>query len=117
MRPVIGTLLLMLIGLTGCQSTTPNLGRDDLVTIVHNQESEYTLLVYQSPTGKLRKVLRRKGVCELQLIEAEDGDVWLKERGAEPRLLKDEHIMVIEEQLNAMVYDHQEPEEQADADA
>ena len=69
-----GALLLM-----GCRTTASVYERDDLVTITHNKESDYTLLIYQSPTGRIRNVLRRKGVCELLLYETNDGDFFLVE--------------------------------------
>ena len=115
MRSFVWVLFFTIACLMGCSSSV-NLGRDDLVRIMHNSESEYTLLVYQSPTGKLRKVLRKKGVCELLLIEAEDGDVWLKERGADMRLLTEAHTILVEAQLHALIHVQQKPASVEDAD-
>ncbi len=94
-----GAFLLM-----GCKSTASVYERDDLVTITHNKESDYTLLVYQSATGRIRKVLRRKGVCELLLFEADDGNFFLKERGHEPKKLTAMTMQSVQAHLDKLIY-------------
>lgn len=90
--------------LTGCKSTSSAYEKDDLVTIAHNSSSDYTLLVYRSTKGRTRKVLRRKGVCELLLIESDEGEFFLKERGQEARKLPLTSVIAVEAHLDELIY-------------
>ncbi|MFK7846421.1 MAG: hypothetical protein AB8G77_14070 [Rhodothermales bacterium] len=101
------SLLMVLVGtivFTGCKSTSSAYEKDDLITIAHNRGSDYTLLVYRSTKGRTRKVLRRKGVCELLLIESDEGEFFLKERGQEPRKLPLTSVQAVEAHLDELIY-------------
>ena len=97
---VVGALLF----LTGCAQSSPLYENDDLVSIAHNEVTDYTLLIYRSTEGTTRKVLRRKGVCELMLIETKKGEFWLKERGEDTRKLNETMVSAVKAQLQELVF-------------
>ena len=104
MRLLLVVLAAGLLLFSGCRSTASVYERDDLITIAHNKGSDYTLLVYQSATGRIRKVLRRNGVCELLLFEADDGDFYLKERGNEAKKLTAITMESVQAHLDKLIY-------------
>lgn len=59
--------------------------QEDLVSVQHNRDNAYTLLIYRNALGQVRYVLRRQGVCEMVLTRTETGALLLKERGRAER--------------------------------
>ena len=104
MRFLLPTLVLALVFLSGCARTAELHELDDLLTIAHNEVTDYTLLVYRNPNGTIRRVLRRKGVCEMMLIETMAGDYYLKERGETVRKLEPTMISAVKSHLHELVY-------------
>ena len=96
----------------GCTSTSSVHEQNDLVTIAHNNNTDYTLITYRSSDGYLRKVLRKDGVFELLLMENEKGDFFLKERGQEPRRLTARNVIDLEASLQELIYDTSLPTQQ-----
>ncbi len=105
--------LLLAVLFTGCKSTSSVHERDDLITIAHNAKSDYTLIVYRSEAGRMRKVLRKGGICELLLIETDKGQFLLKERGQEPRKLSARNVLDLESNLQDLIYNNTAPAIQA----
>ena len=110
MRTYLLAILLSAFVFSGCKSTSSIYEKDDLITITHNSGSEYTLLTYRSVQGRTRKVLRRQGVCELLLIETDEGDYVLKERGQDPKKLSAATVAAVQTHLDELVYGTGEPE-------
>ena len=106
-------LFIFAVGLVGCASTSSVHEQNDLVTIAHNNHTDYTLITYRSTEGYLRKVLRRDGVFELLLMENEKGDFYLKEKGQEPRRLTARNLIDLEASLQELIYDTAVPTQQA----
>ena len=106
MRKSLLVVVLSTFVFAGCQSTSSAYEKDDLVTITHNSGSDYTLLVYRSTKGRTRKVLRKKGVCELLLIETDEGEFYLKERGQEARKLPLASVVAVEAHLEDLIYNN-----------
>ena len=77
---------------------------DDLETIAHNRTNDYTLLTYRNTWGGSRQVLRRKGVCEMMLIETDEGEFLLKERGQEPRRIGPSALGEIEARIEQIMF-------------
>ena len=105
---IVGVLLFMA---SGCRHAASVYEQDDLVTIAHNKYSEYTLLVYENSEGRSRKVLRRKGVCELVLIEQDNGAFLLKERGHEAKILSLASLQAVEAHLESLLFKNNPTEE------
>ena len=110
MRNYIFTVLLSAFIFMGCSSTASIYEKDDLITIAHNSGSEYTLLIYRSAQGRTRKVLRKQGICELFLMETDEGEFVLKERGQEPKKLSAATIAAVEAKLDELVYGIKAPD-------
>ncbi len=106
-RCFFGLLLALMLTLTGCARTSNIYESDDLVSIVHNNATDYTLLVYENTSGRTRQVLRRKGICELLLIETDEGTYILKERGQEPRKLSASTVAAVQAHLEELVLEGQ----------
>ena len=90
--------------LSGCARTSPLHEAEDLVTIAHNKVTDYTLLVYRNEDGSTRQVLRRKGVCEMTLIETHAGEFILKERGEASRKLNETMVEAVQSHLHDLIY-------------
>jgi hypothetical protein len=102
-RSFSGLLLVLLLATAGCSRTTSIYESDDLVSIIHNNATEYTLLVYQDTAGRSLQVLRRKGICELMLIELGEGDYLLKEQGRDYRKLSSSSVVAIRSHMEELV--------------
>lgn len=90
-------MLLSILLLTGC-SPKPNVYEtSDLISLTHNPQTDFTLLVYRDRIGRTSQVLRRKGVVEFVLSQDETGLMSLKERGKELREIDSDlyHALVI----------------------
>lgn len=111
MRISFWAVCIVMLLASGCRHTATVYEQDDLVTIAHNKYSEYTLLVYENTHGRTRKVLRRKGVCEMVLIEQDNGAYVLKERGHEAKTLSLLALQAVEAHLEALLYNNSPPEE------
>ena len=84
-------LVLVLPGLlSACATTSPvhSYEEDDLVSMRHNANNDYTVLVYRDPLGQLRQVVRQRGVCEMVITYTVSGDILFKERGESLRRLQ-----------------------------
>lgn len=86
---------------------------DALLSIRHNTKTAYTLLVYQTPLGYQRHVLRHDGVCEVVLTYEQPGVVHLKERGQAERQLTRSEVTQLQNRINALL-DAKEQEEERD---
>ncbi len=95
---------MLVVGLAGCGSTGSIYEREDLVTIAHNNISDYTLLVYQDTKGRTRKVIRRKGICEMMLVEMASGEYLFKERGRDARMVMPASVVDIEAYIEKIIY-------------
>ncbi len=74
---------------------------DDLVSVQHNEANSYTLLTYLDSLGQTRQVLRRHGVCELVVTYTFTGEILLKERGREERVIEAVEASRITRHINA----------------
>ena len=83
----LSTLLILLSCLLCACATTDSLKlyQYDLVSMMHNTENGYTLLVYHDGLGEARHVLRREGICEVVITYAANGAIKLQERGRQER--------------------------------
>lgn len=104
MKYVVPAVCLACLVLSGCARTVPRYENEDLVTIVHNEVSDYTLLVYRTGSGVTHQVLRRKGVCEMVLTETPAGEFLLKERGEAPRKINARMVAAVKNHLHELIY-------------
>lgn len=101
---IVFLVVIIVFGLTGCRSVGSIYEQEDLVTIAHNNVSDYTLLVYQDTRGRTRKVIRRKGICEMMLVEVGAGEYLFKERGRDARVVMGENVVNIETYIEELIY-------------
>ncbi len=82
-------LVLLAHLLTACATSNEiaTYEHDDLISVQHNDENSYTLLIYRDAVGQTRHVLRRSGVCELVITYSLKGDILVKERGEGERVI------------------------------
>lgn len=104
MGRLILSLMFCLAVSAGCKSTRTIYEQEDLITIAHNSGSDYTLLVYRNTRGQTRKVLRRKGICEMMLVETDSGEFLFKERGHEAKLVVGAGLRAIETHIEGLIY-------------
>lgn len=104
MGRLVFLLILCLTFIAGCKRTGSIYEQEDLVTIAHNSGSDYTLLVYRDTRGKTRKVLRRKGICEMMLVETDTGEFLFKERGHDARLVFGAGLELVESHIESLIY-------------
>lgn len=83
--------------------------RDQLVSVRHNSQNEYTLIVYRDPLGQMRHVLRRHGIFELSLTHTRAGIVDLKERGQAARSLTPDEVTRLTARINDLLRDALQP--------
>ena len=69
----------------------------------HNQNTNYTVLVYRDALGQLRQVVRKQGVCEMVITYTVTGDILLKERGADPRRLQPREADVLAHRIKTLL--------------
>ncbi|MGI9175492.1 MAG: hypothetical protein ACR2GR_09275 [Rhodothermales bacterium] len=97
--------------LGGCATSSPTLSQrpvhsyenDDLVSMRHNQNTDYTVLVYRDSLGQLRQVVRKQGVCEMVITYTVTGDILLKERGEGPRRLQPSEADVLSHRIKTLL--------------
>ncbi|MEM1126678.1 MAG: hypothetical protein AAGI71_08505 [Bacteroidota bacterium] len=77
--------------------------REDLVVVHHNEQNDYTLLVYQDPYGQKRHVLRRRGVFEMVLTYLPSGDIRMKERGQQERKISTVEASRVTREINRLI--------------
>ena len=90
-------MLLTILLLAGCSPKHNVYEASDLISLTHNPQTDFTLLVYRDRIGRTSQVLRRKGVVEFVLSQDESGMMSLKERGKELREIDSDmyHALVL----------------------
>lgn len=83
--------------------------RDQLISVRHNAENEYTLLTYRDALGQMRHVLRRHGIFELSMTHTHAGTVDLKERGQAVRSLSADEATQLMARVNELLRDALQP--------
>ncbi len=101
----VSTLLILLPCLLCACATTDSLKlyQYDLVSMIHNSENGYTLLVYHDGLGEARHVLRREGICEVVITYTSNGAIKLKERGRQERRIDSYEAGQWTGQINALL--------------
>ncbi len=101
----LSTLLILLPCLLCACATTDSLKlyEYDLVSMIHNSENGYTLLVYHDGLGEARHVLRREGICEVVITYTSSGAIKLQERGRQERRIGSYEADQWTGQINALL--------------
>lgn len=94
----------LIVALSGCRPAVTLLEQEDLVSILHNKETDYTLLVYLRPDGFERRVVRQGGQFVLMLERRGWEEYVLVEPGARPRRLEGRELMVQMERIDTLVF-------------
>ena len=97
--------------LGGCATSSPvrspkpahSYENDDLISMRHNENTDYTVLVYRDSLGQLRQVVRKQGVCEMVITYTVTGDILLKERGEDPRRLQPSEADVLSHRIKTLL--------------
>lgn len=102
-------ILILLPCLMGACATTDalHLYEYDLVSMIHNSENGYTLLVYHNVLGEARHVLRQEGICEIVIVYTPSGSIKLKERGRRERKIDAYVAGRLTAQINALLHEGQ----------
>lgn len=104
----LGLLLSIILLLSACaspQRLSTEYERDQLISVRHNAENEYTLLTYRDALGQMRHVLRRHGIFELSMTHTHAGTVDLKERGQAVRSINAAEVTRLTARLNELLRD------------
>lgn len=99
-------LLALLLSLTAACASTNEIAtyeHDDLISVQHNDENSYTLLIYRDAVGQTRHVLRRSGICELVVTYTLTGDILMKERGEGERVITAVEASRLTHHINTLI--------------
>ena len=103
-RPLTLLLLVPCLCLAACRTTEALKPFElDLVSMIHNSENGYTLLVYEDGLGDVRHVLRREGICEAIITYTPRGAIKLKERGRQERRIDSYTASQLTKQINDLL--------------
>ena len=75
----------------------------------HNQNTDYTVLVYRDPRGQLRQVVRKQGVCEMIITYTVTGDILLKTRDEDLRRLQPHEADALAQEIKTLLRQKQAP--------
>ncbi len=99
----------LLIFVMGCTSTSSVYEAEDLVSVLHNTTTDYTLLVYRDAAGRERRVLRHGGVLELMVVELDEDHFVVKERGREAVRVEPVLVAVVHARIDALLNNEEAP--------